>query len=193
MSLPRAFKTTIDTIPAEVPYLTVSPEKQAYWRQKLGRSQKRRVGLTWSGKANRNIDLNPATSRSIPLRLLDPLLRLPLELHSLQREVLKSDADVLLDFEQIRTYHGELNDFSDTAALVEEMDLVITIDTAVAHLAGALGKPVWVMLPYSTDYRWGISGDKTPWYPTARLFRQSDPGDWEGVVQKIASELVEMQ
>lgn len=193
MSLPRAFKTTIDTIPARVPYLAVPPEKQAYWRERLGRSGKRRVGLAWSGKANRNIDLNPATSRSVPLRLLAPLLQLPLELHSLQKETLESDADILSRFEQIRTHHGELNDFSDAAALVEEMDLVISIDTAVAHLAGALAKPLWMMLPYSSDYRWGIGGDRTPWYPAARLFRQSHISDWEGVVWRVASELAGMQ
>ncbi len=189
MSLPRAFKTTLDTIPAEFPYLAVPAEKQSYWRRRLGTPAKRRVGLVWSGKANRNIDISVLRNRSIPLSLLEPLMQLRLELHSLQKDILQSDADVLTKFSQIGTYHNELHDFSDTAALIEAMDLVVTIDTSVAHLAGALGKPVWVMLPYSTDYRWGMNGDKTPWYPTATLFRQPDISDWTSVVHKVATAL----
>ena len=121
------------------------------------------------------------------------MTQLRLELHSLQKDILQSDADVLTKFSQIRTYQTELHDFSDTAALIEEMDLVVTIDTSVAHLAGALGKPVWMMLPYSTDYRWGMSGDKTPWYPTATLFRQPDISDWTSVVHKVATALTDFR
>ena len=193
MSLPRAFKTTLDTIPAAVPYLTVPAERQAYWQRKLGRSKQRRVGLMWSGKANRNIDISVLKNRSIPFSLLEPLMHLPVELHSLQKEFLPSDAAALAEFKQVRTHQDELNDFSDTAGLIGEMDLIITIDTSVAHLAGALGKHMWVMLPYSTDYRWGMRGDGTPWYPTATLFRQPDVSDWTSVIQRIATELSKLQ
>ena len=193
MSLPRAFKTTLDTIPAEFPYLAVPAERQSYWRRKLGAQEKPRVGLVWAGKANRNIDVSVLRNRSMPLKLLEPLRHLPLELHSLQKDVLHSDARVLAEFSEIRTYQTELHDFSDTAALIEEMDLVVTIDTSVAHLAGALGKPVWMMLPYSTDYRWGMSGDKTPWYPTATLFRQPDISDWTSIVHKVATALTDFR
>ncbi len=189
MSLPRAFGTTIATIPAEVPYLAVLPDKQNDWRVRLGPSGRLRVGLTWSGKADRNVDRRPLRTRSIPLELLEPLLELPLEFHALQTEVLPRDAAALQRFASIHMHQDELVDFSDTAAMVEAMDLVISIDTSVAHLAGALGKPLWVLLPTATDYRWSKDGETTPWYPLARLFRQTAAGDWSTVVRRVVASL----
>lgn len=190
MSLPRAFATTIATIPAEMPYLRVPPDKQASWREKLGAPARRRVGLMWAGTGNRNIDSNVARCRSLPLSLLESLLALPFEFHSLQKEIPANDMAALLSLGQVVTHDADLQDFADTAALIRQMDLVISIDTSVAHLAGALATPLWVLLPYACDYRWTSKGESTPWYPAARLFRQSSPGDWAGVVQRVADELV---
>ena len=190
MSLPRAFSTTVDTIPADTPYLRVPEAKREYWQEKLGRPDKPRIGLMWSGNQNRNIDRSPLRSRSVPFRLLRPLLDLPCEFHSLQKEIVEADAVALATLDQVNQHQGELHDFSDTAGLIAAMDLVISIDTSVAHLAGALGKPLWVTLPYTTDYRWAHAVETTPWYPAARLFRQSEIGDWAGVMQRVAGELI---
>lgn len=189
ISLPLAFRTTVSSIPASVPYLHADAEKIALWRQRLGNKTRPRIGLVWSGMIRRDIDSNPARKRDLPLELLAPWLQLPLEFHSLQKMLRPGDEDILAGLGRIRTHHQELNDFSDTAALVEAMDLVISIDTSVPHLAGAMGKPVWVMLPFSTDYRWTADGATTPWYPTATLFRQAAIGDWSGVVVAITDQL----
>jgi len=191
LSLPLAFRTAVDTIPATVPYLHVDPVKREAWRRKLGEKTKPRIGLTWSGRINRSIDRSPSRKRYCELHLLAPLLQLPLEFHSLQKEIRPEDAEALAGFEQIRVHHSDLNDFSDTAALIQEMDLVITVDTSVAHLAGALGKPVWVLLAYATDYRWMLDRTDSPWYPTATLFRQSTIGNWSDVISQVAQRLEE--
>ena len=190
MDLPRALATTTETIPRRVPYLYVPELAKEKWRVRLGKSQKHRVGLMWAGRFNRDIDRSIFRSRSMDLNLLKPLLETPVEFHSLQKEVRQADAEFLLSAKEVANHQFAIMDFSDTAALIEHMDLVISIDTSVAHLAGALGKEVWVMLPYSTDYRWGLEGRATPWYPTATLFRQASVGDWEGVVNEVRAELV---
>ena len=123
------------------------------------------------------------------LRSLEPLLCLNFEFHSLQQEIRAEDQAALAGFSEILRHESELLDFADTAALVAEMDLVISVDTSVAHLAGALGKAVWILLPYAPDYRWMIERSDSPWYPTARLFRQSTIGDWGGVIEAVCSEL----
>lgn len=189
MSLPRAFRTTRETIPARVPYLKVAPERLEQWRQKIGPTDLLRVGVTWAGQANRSVDNTPLRSRRIPTGLLPSLLTVPVQWHSLQKEIAPDDASALRDLGKGCIRQHELDDFSDTAALITQLDLVISTDTAVANLAGGLGKEVWVMLPYSTDYRWGVSDRTTPWYPTATLFRQADAGDWEGVITDVVSEL----
>lgn len=189
MSLPLAFGTTLETIPTRTPYLYSETEKQKLWQRKLGSKTKPRVGLVWSGTARSEIDSNPARIRNIPLHMLEPLLQLPIEFHSLHKSIRPEDAAALSRFSQIQQHHDELEDFSDTAALLGEMDLVISIDTSVAHLAGALGQPVWVMLPYSSDYRWTLDGTTTPWYPTATLFRQSAQGGWPEVISTIKGKL----
>lgn len=189
MSLPRAFGTVLDTIPAHVPYLAADEEKRRAWRGLLGQPRLPRIGLVWSGRANRHIDRIPLRNRSVPLETLQPLLELPFEFHCLQKDLSTEDLERLRG--RVETHHDALKDFSDTAALVAEMDLVISIDTSVAHLAGALGKPLWVMLPYSCDYRWLPEGPRTPWYPTATLFRQPRGGDWDSVAREIAQRLAE--
>ena len=185
MSLPLAFKTTVSTIPAAMPYLYSDTEKQAIWHERLGAKTKLRVGLAWSGSSQHKNDLN----RSIPLALFASLLELPIEFHALQKEIRAEDAAFLADTAAIRTHQDELLDFSDTAALIVEMDLVISVDTSVAHLAGALATPVWLLLPYMPDFRWMLDRSDSPWYPTARLFRQPVIDDWGSVLSAVADEL----
>ena len=186
MSLPLAFKTIVSTIPAQAPYLAVDPGKQEQWKKCLGAKTRPRVGLVWSGTPGHKNDRN----RSIPLDRLSPLLGLDFEFHCLQKEVRPPDRDSLeRRHQKIRTYESDLNDFSDTAALIMEMDLVVSVDTSVAHLAGALGQRVWVLLPFPPDFRWLMDGELSPWYPSARLFRQEKVGDWEGVIEQVVAAL----
>lgn len=185
MSLPLAFKTTVETIPATVPYLHVNPDIQLEWQNRLGAKIKPRVGLVWSGSTTHKND----SKRSIAFSALAPILQLPIEFHSLQKEIRPEDSKILSNYGQIHLHQDEINNFSDTAALVQEMDLVISVDTSVAHLAGALGQCAWILLPYSPDYRWMLDRDDSPWYPNTRLFRQTAIGDWKSVIPKIAEEL----
>jgi Flp pilus assembly protein TadD len=184
MSLPLAFASDGGTIPAQVPYLRAPSDRIARMRQHLGPASGRRIGLVWSG--------SPASqSRSaIPPAALEPLLCRPgLEFHCLQKEISAGDQSWLQRTGVITPHQAMLRDFGDTAALIEAMDLVVSIDTAVVHLAGALAKPVWIMLPFNPDWRWLLGRDDSPWYPTARLFRQPAPGDWNGVVRSVAASL----
>lgn len=185
MSLPLAFKTTLATIPATVPYLRADEEKCALWRQRLGAKGKPRIGIAWSGNARHNND----HQRSIPFALLQPLFSLPVEFHALQNEIRANDAAVVARCMQLHSHQAELTDFAETAALIEAMDVVLAVDTAVAHVAGALGKEVWILLPFSADYRWMFNRSDSPWYPTARLFRQPAPGDWQSVIAAVTANL----
>lgn len=185
MSLPFAFGTTIDTVTSRVPYLSSDPFKVAQWQQRLGTRDRMRVGLAWSGASTHQDD----AKRSMKLEGLLPLLDLPIEWHSLQREYRPSDLDLLQRCPGLRQHQDRLEDFSATAALIECLDLVITVDTSVAHVAAAMGKPVWIMLAFVADYRWLLDRDDSPWYPSVRLFRQPKIGDWHGVVSRVAAEL----
>ena len=185
MSLPHAFNTNTQNIPASIPYLFSDKIKREYWNKKLSKKTKLRVGLVWSGSTAHRND----KSRSLPLKDLEPVLQLPFEFHSLQKEVRENDQKTLFEFNQVHQHHDELNDFSDTAALIEEMDLIISVDTSVAHLAGALGKDVWILLSYHPDYRWMLDRKDSPWYPTCTLFRQSKIDDWSNVVLEIISNI----
>lgn len=186
-SLPLAFKTTVESIPAQDAYLFADPLKQAAWRQKLGLKTAPHIGLAWSGRPSHKNDHN----RSIPLETLLPLTALPYEFHSLQREYRDSDQAYLREPTRIRDHQGELVDFSDTAALVSEMDLIVSVDTSVAHLAGALGKCVWILLPFMPDYRWLLDRPNSPWYPTATLLRQPEYNDWPSVVAEVVHKIRE--
>lgn len=188
MSLPYVFETTIETIPSQMPYLSVEPNRAAAWRRRLGPKNRLRVGLVWSGNEKHKNDIN----RSMRLSQLSDLLNLPFEWHALQKEYRDADESILNQRPEIHRHQTQLNDFADTAALVDCMDLVISVDTSVAHVAGALGKPLWVLLPFAPDYRWMLDRDDSPWYPTARLFRQNRIGCWAGVVQEITSLLKKM-
>jgi hypothetical protein len=181
MSLPLAFKTTLETIPAEIPYLFADPIKRYAWRKKLGDVPRPKIGLVWSGGGEHSNDHR----RSVALENLNPLLNLPFEFHSLQTEYRRGENAWLGSLPRLRDHQNELKDFSDTAALVAEMDLVLSVDTSVAHLAGAMGKPVWILLPHLPDFRWLLDRVDSPWYPTARLFRQPAIDDWGSVFAKV--------
>ncbi|SDG87242.1 tetratricopeptide repeat protein [Propionivibrio dicarboxylicus] len=185
MSLPLALATTVDTIPAPVPYLFADVAKTAQWQARLGPAKKLRVGVAWSGAENHRNDAN----RSMPFARLARLFDTAVEFHSLQNNYRDTDLLVLDHYDVIVRHETMLEDFSDTAALIASMDLVISVDTAVAHLAGAMGKPVWILLPYAPDYRWLLGREDSPWYPTARLFRQRERGDWAGVVASLVEAL----
>ena len=183
MSLPLACRTTVASIPAAVPYLFADAAKREAWRRRLGQRTRPRIGV--AGSAAHGNDRN----RSIPPRMLEPLLRLPLDFHVLQKDLRPGDADSLGRFESVHWHSQNLGDFSDTAALIQEMDLVISVDTSVAHLAGALGRPVWILLPFKPDWRWMLGRSDSPWYPTAVLHRQSAVGDWSDVISEVAERL----
>ncbi|MGB8603414.1 MAG: tetratricopeptide repeat protein [Rhizomicrobium sp.] len=187
MSLPLIFGTKLDTVPADVPYLAADKAKTILWRRMLGEKQRPRIGLAWSGNPEHTNDHN----RSIPLEILAPLLRLPFSFYALQKDIRPADARLLAAMPELKVQRARLDDFSDTAALVEQMDLVISVDTSVAHLAGALGKPVWLMLTAVAEWRWLVGRDDSPWYPSARLLRQENRGDWPGLIQTIADRLMQ--
>ncbi len=186
MSLPLAFGTTLDTIPSKVPYLTV-PQEADIPRRHLGEDDGLRVGIAWAGSPAHLRD----RFRSIPLEFLKPLLELEgarffsLQLGPAAKQL--SDADAPHGVVDLAPGIG---DMAETEILIASLDLVIAVDTAVAHLAGALGKPVWVMLPRVPDWRWFLDREDSPWYPTMHLFRQSTLGGWASVVEAIRSALL---
>jgi tetratricopeptide (TPR) repeat protein len=189
MSLPLAFKTAVESIPASIPYLFCDPNKQKIWKERLGVKTKKRIGLVCSGAVIHKDDMQ----RSIPLHLFRSLLNLPFEFHLLQKEIRSGDEAFLAEFPSIKTHQENLIDFSDTAALIKEMDLVISVDTSVVHLAGALGCPVWVLLPWKPDWRWFLDRTDSPWYPTATLLRQPEMGNWESVVTDVCQRLSDQE
>ncbi|MEY4717700.1 MAG: hypothetical protein RL563_318 [Pseudomonadota bacterium] len=189
MSMPMIFKTRVESIPSNIAYLKPDEAKVKFWHQKLGKKNRLRVGIAWSGAAAHNDDAN----RSMDLEILLPLLELPIELHSLQKEYRTHDLKKLHEHQEIVNHQDALMDFSDTAALIECMDLVISVDTSVAHVAGAIGKQLWLLLPYVSDYRWMIDREDSPWYPTARLYRQQQYGNWKSVLNNVINELENLQ
>lgn len=187
MSLPLAFDTTLQTIPCAIPYLGADPARVAHWRARGG--GKLRVGIAWAGRQHGGVN----SLRDMPLAALLPLLELDAAFVSLQREVPPGDQALLDTLPQLLRWGETLRDFADTAALIATLDLVIAVDTAVVHLAGALGRPVWIMNRFASCWRWMRERADSPWYPSARLFRQRAFGDWDGVVagvrQALAQEL----
>lgn len=185
MSLPLAFKSTLETIPAPSAYLYSDPDKVSRWADRLGGKTRPRVGLVWSGRPDHNNDHN----RSLSLAELTAYLDDRFEYVSLQKEVRAADQRSLERAENLRHFGEELSDFADTAALCELMDVVVSVDTSVAHLSAGLGRATWVMLPHVPDWRWLLDRGDSPWYPSARLFRQAKGGDWERPLARMRSDL----
>jgi tetratricopeptide (TPR) repeat protein len=184
LSLPRSFKTELTNIPNATPYLFATADKCSEWAQRLRLKTKPRVGLVWSGNAAHKRDYN----RSLILQKVLPYLPDYYEYVSLQKEVREIDKKFLAE-SGIRHYGDELTDFTDTAALCELMDIVISVDTSVAHLAGAIGKTTWVLLSYSPDWRWLLNRNVSSWYESVRLYRQLEDRSWDSVIKKIAHDL----
>ncbi|HEY1982371.1 MAG TPA: tetratricopeptide repeat protein [Xanthobacteraceae bacterium] len=184
-SLPLALGTELATVPAPIPYLAADPTRHAKWSARIEGLRRPRVAIAWSGNASHDNDRN----RSIAFGRLTPLFDAPAAFVSVQRDLRNSDAAALAGENRVTNIGSELDDFSDTAAVLALCDLVIAVDTAVVHLAGAMGRPVWVLVPFAPDWRWGLTGETTPWYPTARLFRQTSPGYWDSVIARAAAEL----
>lgn len=188
-SLALIFRTTLETIPNNVPYLKPDGAREAYWVNWLEATHPRhalRVGLVWSGRPTHPNDRR----RSVRLARLAPLATANgVRFVSLQKPMPQADVEVLHLFPGMSDLSGELRDFDDTAALIANLDLVITVDTSVGHLAGALGKPTWIMLPKASDWRWLLGRSDSPWYPTVRLFRQTVPGAWEPVIGEVTAAL----
>ena len=189
LSLPLAFKVSAVTdIPIAVPYLKASAELVSIWEARLGKKFKPRIGLVWSGSSTHKMDHH----RSIALEELVNHLPPQFEYVSLQRDVRDRDLEVLRKHHEIRHFGEWLNDFSETTALCELVDLVVSVDTSLVHLAGAMGKPTWLLLPFSPDWRWLLGREDNPWYPTMRLFRiENGEAGWRPVLAKLTRALLE--
>ena len=190
-SLPYLFNTMPDTIPAPIPYLKADPARIAWWKERLDLQLPagvRRIGLAWTGRPTHPNDKR----RSMPLESILPFAGAgPAAFVSLQKPMPARDLAHISAFAHMTDLSAELTNFGETAALIENLDLVITVDTSMGHLSGALGKPVWILIPKAADWRWMLDRSDTPWYPSARLFRQDKPGAWEPVVASIRSALAE--
>jgi len=186
MSLPVAFGTTLATIPAQVPYLLVPEDAQRKAATLPWPASGLRVGIAWAGSPTHLGD----RFRSIPFPLLEPLLHVE-GVHFFSLQLGAEGAQLAASQALITDLAPAITDLADTAALMQQLDLVIAVDTAVVHLAGALGRPVWVMLPFSPDWRWLLGREDSPWYPTMRLFRQPQFGDWPSVVEAVHAALRE--
>lgn len=182
MSLPRIFNTRLDTIPKDIPYLQADPHLVRLWEKRLETKPGFRIGVVFAGHPEHAND----AVRSTFLSSFSPLKKLKgLQIISLQKEKYEKWTDISPSEVFDQDLGEEISDFADTAAIIENLDLIISIDTAVVHLAGALGKEVWTLLPFSPDFRWMIDREDSPWYPTMKLFRQPQPGDWGAVFEKV--------
>jgi tetratricopeptide (TPR) repeat protein len=185
MSLPGIFRTTLESIPGNVPYLRGDPAKATFWKRRMG-GEGFRVGLVWEGRTGtyeqRRRSLNP-----LGFAPLGPMAGV--RLYGLQKQEHPDRGGRIPDEMNVVNLGEHLEDFADTAGVIENLDLVISIDTAVAHLAGAMGRRTWVLLPYVPDWRWLLDRDDSPWYPTMRLFRQQKKGDWDGVLRRVVESM----
>jgi tetratricopeptide (TPR) repeat protein len=181
MSMPLAFGTRIETIPSTVPYIDPNPARVAAWRAKLPQTTKPRIAIVWRGDSS----TRERARRAMTLSTFAGLFDASAQFISLQAKLTGEAEIALLGQHNVLRFEDQLKDFSETAALMACCDLVVTIDTSVAHLAGALGMPVWIMLRHWGDWRWLLDREDSPWLPTARLFRQPKPGDWDSVIKQV--------
>ena len=186
MSLPMMFHSTLDTIPATVPYLFADTDLKRIWHSRIENKDALGVGVVWAGNPSHKGDRR----RSVSLSRFSPLKEINgVHLYSLQKEAHELWTDQDPDNFFTRDFGPQLSDFADTAAIISNLDLIISVDTSVAHLAGALGKETWILLPFSPDWRWLTQREDSPWYPTVRLFRQPAPGDWDNVFETVTEAL----
>lgn len=185
LSLPWLLGTTLATIPAEVPYLFAPDSATRVWRARLGKAIAPRIGVTWTGNPEHPLD----GMRSLPLSRLLEILPDEVEIIALQKEMTTADQALMETDGRIRRLEG-IGDFADTAAIIKELDLVVAVDTSVAHLAGALATPLWLLLPFAPDWRWLQDRSDSPWYPTARLFRQTRIGVWDDALTELSAHLL---
>jgi ADP-heptose:LPS heptosyltransferase len=190
LSLPRAFRTDLETIPAKVPYVHADEEAVLGWTQRLrgetSGEKGLRIGIAWGGNPKQCRD----RQRSIALGKLAAITQVEgVVVYSLQKGDAATQLEQLPAEIPLIDLGPQQSDFADTAAIIANLDLVISVDTAVAHLAGAMGKPVWILLPKVPDWRWMLDREDSPWYPTARLFRQPAMNDWDSVMERLLSEL----
>jgi tetratricopeptide (TPR) repeat protein len=196
LSLPLAFGTNLSNIPAKIPYLRLPNEVRKRWQHRLAPGAKLGVGLVWAGGVRSHMPELASVNRrrNIPLDMLSRLRHLDVQFFSLQKgEPAESEAAAAAsrgwDGASLTDLGPELHDFVDTAAALEQLDLLISVDSAPVHLAGALGRPVWILNRFDTCWRWLLARTDTPWYPTAKLYRQRSPGDWAGVIERVADDL----
>lgn len=189
MSLLRVFGTTLEMVPAAVPYLGARADRARAWRASLGDARAMRVGIAWAGNPTHTND----RARSVPITALAPLFALPgVEWHVAQRDLRDGDAAFLAGWPAVRIHASTLTDFEETAALIDVLDAVVTVDTALAHLVGAMGKRRLLLLPAIPDWRWLLDRAESPWYPTMRLYRQTETGAWAGAIARLARDLLAM-
>jgi tetratricopeptide (TPR) repeat protein len=187
LELPKLLGTTLDTIPAAKAYLHADKNLVEAWGERLGPKEEFRIGLVWGGSSDHLKDRD----RSIEPELFRPLVETP-GVSALSLMVGRDGEAGRVFGDVVTDLAPDLGDFADTAAAITNMDLVISVDTAVAHLAGALGTMVWTLLPFNSDWRWMLGRDDSPWYPSMRLFRQEKRKDWEGVIERVAAELADL-
>jgi tetratricopeptide (TPR) repeat protein len=184
LSLPRAFGTVLQTIPP-APQWQADETRRDSWRARLGAAHKPRIGFAWRGNAAHGNDRN----RSLGFVDMLPIIDETADWIGIQKAMPEADSQAVASTPRIRVFDAEITDFEDTAALIAEMDLIISVDTSLAHMAGSMGRDCWVMLPFNPDWRWLLDREDSPWYPTLRLFRQKRPGDWAGVLEDIRAAL----
>ncbi|WP_439294488.1 glycosyltransferase family 9 protein [Lonepinella sp. BR2882] len=185
MSLPYYFATELDTIPCTTAYLQAEDDATARWQQKLPATNILKIGIVWAGSAGHERN----RFRSLALSQLMPLFKLNAQFHCLQKEINQQDLELALKIDNLYLWNKHLDSFSDTAGLVSQLDLIISVDTAVAHLAGAMGKPTWILLTYHPDFRWLIDREDSPWYQSVRLFRQRMDLQWDSVIEQVYQQL----
>ncbi len=188
LSLPGIFGTTLDSIPSNTPYIAADPELSHLFSLRFGTDNNFKIGIVWAGNSENKKD----HIRSCTLADFKPLLDIQgTSFYSLQKYPALSEVDRTLNEMKITNLSDQLNDFADTASAIDNLDLIISVDTAVVHLAGALGKPVWNLLYFAPDWRWMLNRNDSPWYPEMRLFRQTKLNDWTGLFKQVKEALLE--
>lgn len=186
LSLPKTFGTTLNNIPTGIPYLNADPVLQIGWEEKIKKDKRLRIGIVWAGNPTHPSDYK----RSSSLSCFKPLFRIKgTAWFSLQKELSPTDLKALTK-ENITNLANEFRDFSDTAAAIANLDLIIAVDTSIVHLAGAMGKPVWTLLPFMAEWRWLLKREDSPWYQTMKLFRQTKINYWKGVFTQVKEALL---